>query len=893
MKTLSLSLILGILLMPLVLLCQESSDVESEDPISELATKRTYLTKATDKAPKIDGFFDDACWQNVGWSGNFIQYEPESGVPPTQETAIKILYDNENIFVAFRCYDKEPEKIVQRMSRRDGFDGDWVEINIDSYHDLRTAFSFTITAAGVKGDELVSNNGNNWDSNWNPIWYAKTGVDSLGWRAEVRIPLSQLRFSEDEQVWGIQCTRRDFRMDERSVWQPVDQNAGVWVSAFGELHGLKGIKPQKLIEIQPYVLGQTDIYKVEDPENPYDTGRDSRLGVGLDGKIGITSDFVLDFTINPDFGQVDADPSVVNLDGFQVFFSERRPFFIENRNIFNYRITGAESGGPFNSDVLFYSRRIGGAPHGYPDTEDGEYVDVPLNTSILGAAKFSGKTQKGLSIGILESVTAEEMAEIDHNGERREEIVEPLTNYFVGRIQQDINEGNSYIGGMFTAVNRDLDNSGLEYLHETAYTGGIDIAHYWKNRSWYVQGNGLFSRVSGTEEAITRTQRSFEHYFQRTGPGSSHLKLDSTRTSLTGHGGTLKLGKIGGNWKFETGTTWRSPGLELNDIGFMSNADYLTHFLWTGYQINKPFSIFRSFRVNYNHWSSWDFGGTNIYRGINVNTHGNFKNFWYAGFGGNYNNLDISNNGLFGGPALRETPSASYFAYVSTDSRKKLSFNLNSFMRWGFEERVRVRNVGLNIFYQPANVFNISVRPSYSVFQRELQFVDRVEQDGEDTYIVGSVDQQTISTSIRFNYSITPNLSIQFYGQPFVSRVRYSDFKQITDPLAMSFEDRFEAFSEEQLFYEAEDEEFFVDADLDQTYDYSFYSSDFTRVDLRSNLVMRWEYIPGSELFVVWSLGKSDSGDPTRSPIQEYFDNLNPNAARNTFLIKYTYRFLR
>ena len=540
---------------------------------SKSIEKKVYTTALVEgTAPIIDGVFDEVTWNKVKWGGDFTQIEPIDRGKATQKTAFKILYDAENIYVAFWCFDTAPDSIVHRMSRRDGFAGDWVEINIDSYNDKRSAFSFTSSVSGVKGDEFISNDGNNWDSSWNPIWYLKTKTNDKGWTAEVKIPLSQLRYADkEEQLWGIQITRRDFRNESRSVWQYVPNNAGYWVSGFGQLQGIKGIKPQKQIELQPYFVAQAETFEKEEG-NPFARGRDAAITAGLDGRIGVTGDLTLDFTVNPDFGQVEADPSVIVIDGFQVFFNERRPFFVENRNIFEYGLTGSAWGGNYDSDNLFYSRRIGGAPNAYveSDSDNNYYVDQPQNTTILGAAKFSGKTKSGTAIGILEAVTAKEYAQIDNNGEREKEIVEPLSNYFVGRLTQDFDGGNTVLGGVFTATNRQLDDTGLDFLHQSAYSGGVDLTHRWKNRSWAFSANGLFSRVSGSTTAITQTQERFEHSFQR--PDATHLSVDTTATALAGHAGTLKLGKYGGTWKFEVGGTWRSPGLELNDIGFQRNA---------------------------------------------------------------------------------------------------------------------------------------------------------------------------------------------------------------------------------------------------------------------------------------------------------------------------------
>ncbi|WP_233752696.1 DUF5916 domain-containing protein [Flavilitoribacter nigricans] len=862
-----------------------------QDPLPK---RNIFTTRIESKAPDIDGKLDEACWETVEWSGDYTQWQPASGEAPTQKTRMKVLYDAKNLYVGFRCFDDDPEKIEQRMSRRDGFAGDWVEVNIDSYHDLQTAFSFTISAAGVKGDEFISNDGNNWDTNWNPIWYAKSHIDSLGWTAELRIPLSQLRFGkQDEQVWGIQSTRRDFRMDERATWQPMRRTDAGWVSRFGELRGIKGLEPQKQLEIQPYVLAQLSTFKAE-AANPFATGRDTRLSAGVDGRIGVTNDLTLDFTINPDFGQVEADPGALNLNGFQIFFNERRPFFIENRNIFDYQLTGSEAGGPYDSDLMFYSRRIGGSPHRYisSDGDRGYFVDQPQNTTILGAAKFSGKTRKGLSIGILESVTQREMATIDYQGERSEAVVEPLTNFFVGRFRQDFNEGNTIIGGMLTSVKRDINDPNLDFLHRSATSGGLDFVHRWNNRSWFLSGKIMASQVSGSREAIYATQTAFEHLFQR--PDAEHLSVDSTANSLTGTGGTLMLGKYGGKWVFQTGATWRSPELELNDIGFLVNTDEINYFFWGARRWVEPFGIFRRFQWNYNHWSRWDFSGRNLYRAVNTNAHANFTNFWQVGAGLTYENLDISKNALRGGPALRRPNGFGHFAYISTDSRKKVNFYLNTFQGWGIDKIVRVQNYRISMNWQPVNAMSVSLQPAFERFQRTEQYVTQLGHDGQTRYINGRVDQQTFSTTIRLNYNITPDLTIQYYGQPFISRGRYDRFNRLTDqPLGRTFEDRFHLFTKEEISYDAANELYEIDEDGDQQTDYTFGQPDFNFIQFRSNLVLRWEYTPGSELFLVWSQGATAFEDPEQGIFRSLSDNLFGENARNIFLVKGTYRFIR
>ncbi|MFM2394999.1 MAG: hypothetical protein RLZZ546_2982, partial [Bacteroidota bacterium] len=544
---------------------------------SSLITKKVYLTRHTESLPvKLDGKIDEAAWDKVEWSGGFIVYQPNEGAQPSQQTFIKIIYDDKYLYFAAKCMDSAIDSLEKRMSRRDEFPGDWIEINIDSYHDLRTAFSFNIAASGVRGDEFVSNNGGNWDASWNPIYNVATSVDKQAWYAEAKIPFSQLRFENSQsKIWGLQVMRRLFRKEEKSTWQYIPQNRGAWVSEFGELHGIQNIKSKRQIEVAPYMVAKSEHYKAE-AGNKFADGSDQSLALGVDGKIALTSDLILDYTINPDFGQVEADPSQVRLDGYQNFFQERRPFFIESANIFNYELTDSEAGGDYDSDILFYSRRVGASPHGFVSLNQNEYASIPSATPILGALKLSGKTSKGWSIGILESVTKNVFAKIDSVGSIKSQLIEPLTNFSVLRLQKDFRGGQTVIGLIGTSVNRKNNLSNL--LHDNAFSSGFDLQHFWKERAYYFKVNGVISHIDGTKEKILATQRSFEHLFQRS--NATEVELNPDRTSLTGTGATFKIGKGGGKsasnggiLKFETGLTYRSPELELNDIGFMQAAN--------------------------------------------------------------------------------------------------------------------------------------------------------------------------------------------------------------------------------------------------------------------------------------------------------------------------------
>ncbi len=859
--------------------------------------RKKYFTQQLKSEIELDGIPSEEAWNTVEWGGDFTQWQPNEGKAPSQPTNFKILYDEKFLYIAYRCHDVAPDSIIKRMGRRDEFPGDWVEINIDSYHDKRTAFSFTLSVSGVRNDEFVSNDGNNWDTSWNPIWFAKAHVDDKGWTGEVKIPFSQLRYgNEPEKVWGFQITRRIFREEERSTWQYIPQNSGVWVSRFGELHGLKGIPMHRQVELAPYVTAQTDKYQKE-PGNPFATGSDNKINVGLDGKFAITNDLILDFTVNPDFGQVEADPSQVRIDGFQNFFEERRPFFIESRNIFNYQLTGSEAGGDYDSDLLFYSRRIGNSPHRYPNLTDGEFASAPPNTSILGAAKFSGKTRKGWSIGILESVTQREMATIDRRGEQREEMVEPMTNYFVGRLQKDIKQGNTIIGGIITGVNREKGMGDM--LHSQAYSGGLDFLQYWKNRTWYIRGNLVFSHVRGSKEALLSTQTRFEHLFQR--QNAPEVALDSNRTALSGMGGTVRFGKIGGKsgmlgqvFKFETGLTVRSPGLELNDIGFMLTANEINHFTWAGIHYQKPFFIFRNARVNYNHWSRWDYGGQFMYQAFNTNSHATFKNNWQAGTGLTWNPYDVSNNALRGTFSVRRPPGLGHNIYVVTDSRKKIYTVFEYFRFWGFQNTVRGHDYGVSLYFQPLDALKVSISGNHSYnWRRQDQFVSSVTQNNTTRTIVGEVTQNTLRFTGRISYNITPDLTLQYYGQPFITRPLYNNFAYVANPLAKKYDDRFYVFQPDEII--VQDGEYRVRERRSGMPEYSFSKPDFNFVQFRSNLIVRWEYKAGSELYLVWSQGNTpDANNDLNTPLpNSLWDNAFADQSRHSFLIKATYRFLK
>lgn len=835
---------------------------------------RVYQTsRIVDQTVEIDGYITEEAWDKVEWSGDFTQREPHDGAEPSQETAFKILYDDDNLYLAIRAYDSDPEKIVQRMSRRDGFAGDWVEVNINSYFDKRTAFSFTASVSGVKGDEAITNDGNNWDSTWDPIWELKTSIDKKGWVAEIRIPFTQLRFNNrEEQIWGLQFTRRLFRKEERSNWQYIPQEEAGWVHHFGELRGIKGIKPKKQVEISPYIASSVKNYK-EEVANPFSDGRDYGYDIGVDGKIGLTNDLTLDFTINPDFGQVEADPSEVNLTAFESYFEEKRPFFIEGRNITNFQLSSG--GNPFSMDNLFYSRRIGRSPHHYPDvdTENNEFADVPERTKILGAAKVTGKTQKGWSVGVLESITRKETARVYQDGLHQEEMVEPWTHYFLGRTQKDLNGGNTIIGGMFTSTNRFSLNKDLKNLPANAYTGGVDFTQYWKDKKYYLRLKYTMSQIVGGQDAIQYQQESSRRYFQR--PDNDYTVYDTTKSSLTGHGGTIEFGRQSSSkLRYLGWITWRSPGLELNDMGYLRQADAVFQVLWAGYRVTDPFSIFRQAEFNINQWTGWDFGWNSLFKGGNVNFWLQFTNHYQFGAGVNLDGSGISNTELRGGPSLKTPGGWNYWLNFGTDRRKKFFMYGWHSTSWGFEQSNRSVSFGVELNYRLVDALQFSFSPDYTIQKNELQYLNAEEVEGEDRYVFGRLNQVTTYFTVRVDYSLSPDLTVQYYGSPFISAVDYSNPKEISHPQATHFKDRFSydvSFSEENYV---------------EDYDFNFRQ-------FRSNLVIRWEYQPGSLLYLVWTQGRTGSAETGGFSYNNDMKGLFDIYPENVFLVKLSYRFIK
>ena len=837
----------------IMFICAASLYAAGTDPVRVCRAER-----AAPNPPRIDGHLTDPAWQSAQWQKNFVQHSPNEGEEPSQKTAFKILYDDKNVYVAVRAYDTEPEKIDRRILRRDNVDGDHVSIAFDSFYDHQTAFEFTVNAGGVQSDAIISSNGESTDRSLDMVWHVKTRVDDQGWSAEYAIPLNQLRFANREnQVWGLEVKRQIYRKNETSLWQPIPQDAPGFVHLFGELRGIKNIKNSKRIEVLPYSLAKGTSEK-RDPGNPFRTGRNASANIGLDAKIGVTSDLTLDVTMNPDFGQVEADPSVVNLSAYETYYQEKRPFFVEGNNILSFKLMIGD--GDLSNANLFYSRRIGRSCSYTPDINDNEYLRMPGTSSILGAAKMTGKTKSGLSIGIMDAVTSREFGQINNMGTQRDMAVEPMANYFVSRVKKDYNEGATTIGGMLTNTYRHITDPHLEFLNRKATTGGVDINHTWKNRTYTLQFTGIFSHISGSTDAITEAQTASARYFQR--PDAGYVTLDSSRTSMGGHGGTLLFGKMGNSHiKYLTCVSWRSPGLELNDVGYMRNADNIFQANWAQYRIWDPFFLFNSFSMNVNQWNIFNFGRELTSVGGNVNFHFNFRNEWGFHMGINRNGRELSASALRGGPSLLLPGSWYTWIAANTDHRKPFQLEVNGSYSNADDGISFSRSIRAGLRWRANDRCSVNAIQYFGVNRDAHQYIDTIELDSENRYIMGCIDQKTMVTVLRLDVCITPNLTIQFYGQPFVSSGSFSSIKRMTDTRAGNIHDRSHIFESDEIVYNTVDEQYCIDENGDGRTDYTFEKPDFNFRQFRSNLVIRWEYAPRSTIFLVWSQDRTGLED--------------------------------
>lgn len=787
-----------------------------EDPASPVP--EAIAVRITDGVV-LDGRLDDEAWAAATPITDFVQTEPHEAEPATEPTEVRVLFDDDAIYIGARLHDRGP--IASRLGRRDTYmvESDYFSVSLDTYHDHQTAFHFGVYPSGVKRDIAISPSGD--DATWDPIWDVATTIDATGWTVEMRIPLSQLRFTPGPaQVWGIQISRRIARNRETAVFSFTPKSERGGVARYGHLTGLDAAPATGRLEVVPYAVGKAEFLNVE-AGNPFRGSAEYRGTIGADLKYGLTSNLTLNATVNPDFGQVEADPAQLNLSAYETRFGEKRPFFIEGAEIFR---GGAN---------LFYSRRIGRKPQGsLPD--EAEYHDSPAAAAILAAAKLTGRTANGWSVGVLDAVTARTEARyVDAQGRRGRTVVEPRSNYFVARARRAYRNGQTTVGGMLTATHRDLETEALsDQLRSSAYVGGLDFDHEFADRTWLVRGHAAYSHIVGRSPAIVAAQRTSARYYQR--PDAHHLEVDSAATSLTGYKAELEIAKRAGlHWRGDARVSATSPGYEINDLGFQSAADRLSINGGIAYVENRPGDLFRDWRINLWSHGTWNYGHDFLGSRVSIAANGQLLNYWGGGLNFSHDFAALDDRLTRGGP-LAEAPARNSISFnISSDSRKPVTFRLSGNRAWG-ESGAWQHGGSLNLGLKLSDQWSLNIAPSFERSLSAAQYLTTIDDTTAletfgRRYVFAELERTSLSVDTRLNVTFSPDLTLELYAQPYFSTGDYGRPFALRTPRSFDFEQ-----------YDGE-----VDDD------------DFNYRSLRGNAVMRWEWRPGSTLFLVWQQNRS------------------------------------
>lgn len=840
----------------------------------------------------IDGRLDDAAWQNATPVSTFTQRDPQEGQPASERTEVRILIGDDAIYVGARLFDK-PANIRPRLSRRDEpVDGDVFAVSFDSRHDHISGYYFRVTAGGAVRDAQLSSNGN-LDMSWDAVWEAKVHTDSAGWSVEIRVPLSQLAYNRNAGEWGVQFERYSWNKQEQDFFAFTPKSDAGGIARFAHLTGLGSLPAPGRVELMPYVSTRAEYLDVA-PGNPFRDRSEYRASAGVDFKYRLASNLTLNATINPDFGQVEVDPAVVNLSAFETFFPEKRPFFVAERSLFDFgTIRTFNSGG---SPTMFFSRRIGRQPQRLLGGPGVGFVNAPEASTIASAVKVTGKSRGGWTIGILDGLTTSETADyIDAAGRQQSAEVEPLTNYFVSRVRREMNEAQTAIGTLVTAVNRDLSDPGLEgMLRSSAYVGGVDVNHSWGNRAWLLDASFAASNVAGTKEVIAATQLSSAHYFQR--PDADNLDYDPGITSMSGYSAQVALTKgsglhWGGNLAYQT----TSPGFESNDIGFMRTADRHAFSTDLHYMENKPGKVFRDWLVAAFTNQTLNSDGDFVYDAYASFFQATLPNFSYLFIRGDFLGPVYDDRLTRGGPLGRVPRGFSSEIDYSSDRRKRITTSAGVSYSRDVEGQT-----GLGIFsevaMQPAPGIRLAFSPQFSAQHSLSQFVTATtDATATNTfgrrYVFATLDQTSLALVTRADWTLSPTLSLQLFAQPFVASGGYRDFKELRRGGAFEYA----VYGRDQGTVSRAGDTFDIDPDSNTATNNSIVigDPDFNFRSLRGNAVVRWEYRPGSTLYFVWQ--QQRSGD---SPLDNFrfgrdYGALFRLKPENVFTIKASYWLAR
>lgn len=802
-------------------------------------------------AVRLDGSLDEAAWSEAPALTGLTQKSPAEGEPSTRATEVRFVYDDEALYIGARLGTESPGRLRAIVSRRDNAgNSERLIVSLDTYRDRRTAYSFAVTSSGVRIDYYHPADAEfDRDYSFDPVWEARTAARDDGWSAEMRIPFSQLRFADrDEQTWGVNINRWMPDRNEDAYWVSVPKEETGWASRFGELAGIRGIRPPRRFELLPYLAGDARFANDADPGDPFAKESDREGRAGTDFKMGVGPNFTLEGTVNPDFGQVEADPADVNLTAFETYFEERRPFFVEGNRLLR-------GDGP----SYFYSRRIGAPPAGEPDAD---WVDGPRHTTILGAAKATGRTGSGTSIGVLAALTDEETARTadEGTGERAEVVTAPLAGYGVLRLQREIGEDHSTVGTTFTAVERKIEGDGpvRSELVRRAEAGGVDWRLYFDHKSIVVGGSAGFSRVSGDRGAIAAVQRSSARYYQR--PDARHVRLDSSRTALSGHTFSLWASReAGAHWLWEAGASGESPGFEINDAGQLQTADEVAGWGALRYRETKPGRVFREYDFFLGTSHEWNYGGLPTTRSADLSFTGTWKNHWksWCGVWGAPRNWDDALTR--GGPVVRRFQG--WNAWVGASN------NYASDFQWTFEGSVSGNEIGAfageggtTVSLRTGGRWEFSLRPEYAYAKTARQYVDALDGGPASTfgtrYVFSWLEQSELRTRLRANAALTPDLTLELYAEPFAASGRYFDHGEYRAPRDLYLLTYGEEGGSKIVRNEDGTRTVTVDGATFEIDD-----DDFNYLSFRLSAVLRWEWRPGSTVFLVWQENRESESE--------------------------------
>ncbi len=835
----------------------------------------------------IDGLLEESLYQTQKYT-NFIQSDPDNGKPASERTEFWVGYDDKAIYVGARCWDSQPDSIVGRMGRRDNLgNSDEFQIAIDAYNDNRSAFFFVINPVGTVADGTISND--SWfDDTWDGIWDGKTKVDQYGWTAEMRIPFSQIRFpKQDVYTWGFEVGREIQRRSEHSLYSYFARDESGFVSKFATLKGIENIQPPRRLEFIPYATAGTRLVTSESG-NPFYYVLDSFGRTGGDIKIGLGSSFTIDATVNPDFGQVESDPATLNLSDFETIYGEKRPFFVEGSSIFSFGSGGPSSrwGFNFSEPDFFYSRRVGRPPHGWVDS--GGWIKSPANTSILSAAKLSGKVGNDLSVGAFSAITQREFATVDEDSIRFEYEVEPATLFNVARSLKEFDDGRHGIGFIYTRVDRNFDANYLTDIladYSTAY--GIDAWTFiGKERDWAVSGWIGRSEVHGSKSFMRDLQYYPQHYFQK--PDAPHVEVDTSLTKLTGNAARFFLNKENGNVTLNASLGYLEPSFNSNDLGLTFRTDRLNKTIVFGYNWRDPGKIFRNANLHAASSSNHNFDGEKINDMYFFFGGGQFLNYWRLHFFSGWGPNTLSDTHLRGGPLVISPDGYFFDINFGSDYRKNVSYG-GGYNMGDSPVGMHSEEIEFWTHMKIGTRFSITVEPEYSWGVNPAQYVMEIDDSTKvdmygKRYIVAQLDNKRLSASVRMDLTLNPKLSIQTYIQPYITNGYYSDYKEFEKPRTFDFIHYDD--TGERILYDDNTGEYYIGNEGNHEVDTQYRYSSFI-----ANTVLRWEFRPGSTLYFVWTRNSNEYLTSGNLGLEDGWSDLSSLTPENLFALKFSYWF--